>query len=266
MKKMRNLTLTTIGIATLSFALSSLANAADDLVAKIKDSGKIRICQIDYPPMNIKDPTTGKWTGVLPEMSEAFAAQLGVEADHVTATWGTVIQNIKTNKCDMSAGATFVTTKRAVEALFTSIVSLDSVAAWVGTESDFNSYESLDQAGNVIAVMSGSPTEANAHLIFKKATIKPVVSDRQNKMLLEVASGRADAAFGGVISGFNFISKNTNVKVRPVDDTQLFPTPIAWIVPKGEYHFQQVLNSFLASARAKGTLGEIEAKYLKAGN
>ena len=50
----------------------------------------------------------------------------------------------------MSAGATFVTTKRAVEALFTSIVSLDSVAAWVGTASDFNSYDSLDQSGNVI--------------------------------------------------------------------------------------------------------------------
>ena len=266
MTNTRNLALTAIGVAILILAPLSLAAAADDRIDKIKDSGVIRICQVDYPPMNIKDPVSGKWTGVLPEMSEAFAAELGAKAEHVDATWGTVVQNIKTDKCDISAAATFVTTKRAVAVLFTSIVTADTVAAWVGTDSEFNSYADLDQPGNVIVANSGTPSEANARLIFKKATIKPIVTDRQNTVLLEVAAGRADAAFLGVIGSLNFLSKNKNVEIRQVDATKLFPTPIAWIAPKGEYHLQQVLNSFLASARAKGTLDAIEAKWMTPGN
>jgi polar amino acid transport system substrate-binding protein len=262
----RNLSLAAIGVAILILAPLSLAGAADDRIDKIKDSGVIRICQVDYPPMNIKDPVSGKWTGVLPEMSEAFAAELGAKAEHVDATWGTVVQNIKTDKCDISAAATFVTTKRAVVVLFTSIVTADTVAAWVGTDSGFNSYADLDQPGNVIVANSGTPSEANARLTFKQATIKPIVTDRQNTVLLEVAAGRADAAFLGVIGSLNFLSKNKNVKIRQVDATKLFPTPIAWIAPKGEYHLQQVLNSFLGSARAKGTLDAIEAKWMTPGN
>ena len=88
MTNTRNLALTAIGVAILILAPLSLAAAADDRIDKIKDSGVIRICQVDYPPMNIKDPVSGKWTGVLPEMSEAFAAELGAKAEHVDATWG----------------------------------------------------------------------------------------------------------------------------------------------------------------------------------
>jgi len=266
MNRTTNLTLSAVGVAILVLAPLSIAAAADDRIDKIQESGVIRICQVDYPPMNIKDPVSGKWTGVLPEMSEALAAELGVEPVHVDATWGTVIQNIKTDKCDMSAAATFLTTKRAVAVLFTSVVTADTVAAWVATDSEFHSYADLDQPGNVVVAASGTPSEANARLTFKQATIKPVVTDRQNTMLLEVAAGRADAAFVGVVGSLNFLSKNKNVKIRQVDSTKLFPTPIAWIAPKGEYHLQQVLNSFLASARAKGTLDAIEAKWMTTGN
>ena len=88
MTNTRNLALTAIGVAILILAPLSLAAAADDRIDKIKDSGVIRICQVDYPPMNIKDPVSGKWTGVLPEMSEAFAAELGAKPSTLTQRGG----------------------------------------------------------------------------------------------------------------------------------------------------------------------------------
>lgn len=255
---------TILGLTTIALlAAAPSAGAADDLAAQIIDRGTLRVCQIDYPPLNKKDPTTGEWTGLLVEMSEAFATALDVEIEHVDTTWGTVVQNVKSGRCDLSAAATFVTPARALEVLFTQTVTEDSQAAFVQADSAFTSYDDLDKSGNVIVVISGSVNEGNAKSIFDQAEIKPLVTDRQTTSLLEVASGRADAAFLSSLSSFNFIAANDNLSLRPVDQTKYFPSPIAWMTPFGEYHFQQVINAWLAGARARGELAAMEAKWLK---
>jgi len=252
----------TLTAAAAFLAAMSTTVAAEDKIASIRDAGTLKVCQIDYPPLNKLDPTTGQWTGLLVEMSEAFAAELELEIEHVDSTWGTVLQNVQTGRCDMSAAATFVTAKRAMEVLFTDTVTEDSQAAFVQSDSEFKSYEDLDQPGNVVVVISGSLNEQNAQTVFSQAEIKPIVTDRQQTALLEVATGRADAAFVSAMSTLNFISTNENLEMRQVDDSKLFPSPIAWIVPAGEYHFQQVINAWLASARAKGSIPAMEARWL----
>ena len=262
MTTIRSLSVTAVCAALLASVPLNPANATDDRIAKIQDDSVMRICQVDYPPLNIKDPVSGQWTGLLVEMSEAFAASIDVEAEHVDATWGTVLQNVKTGKCDISTAATFVTAKRAIEVLFTDLVTEDTQAAYVRSDSGLMSYADLDKSDKVIVVMSGSVNEANARKTLPNAEIKPIISDRQHMPLLEVASARADAAFLSVMGSMNFLNKNENVKVRPVDNTKLFPAPVAWMVPKGEYHLQQIVNAWLSDARAKGTLDAMEAKWM----
>ena len=249
----------------IALTLGSPAFGADEKVEKIKSAGLIRFCHIDYPPLTIKDPTTGKMTGLLVELAEAFAASSEVKFEHVDATWGTVMQNLQSDRCDVSAASTYVTAKRALEVLYTNTVTEDTQAAFVRADSGYKSYEELDKPGNVIAVISGSLNEANARTIFDEAEVKPIISERQVTTLLEVASGRADAAFQAVMGSLKFMRENPNVSLRPVDDSKLFPTPVAWMVPKGEYHLQQVINMWLINARASGELGALEKKWLNVG-
>jgi ABC-type amino acid transport substrate-binding protein len=264
MKAIQNISATAIIALVLTCIPLTLAHATDDRISKIQDASHMRICQVDYPPLNIKDPVTGKWTGLLVEMAEAFAASIDVEVTHVDATWGTVLQNVKTGKCDISSAATFVTAKRAMQLLFTDVVTEDTQAAFVRSDSGLTSYADLNRSDKVIVVMSGSINEANARKTLPNAEVKPIISDRQHTPLLEVAAGRADAAFLSVMGSMNFLTKNENVKLRPVDNTKLFPAPVAWMVPKGEYHLQQVIKAWLASARAKGILDAMEAKWMRA--
>lgn len=250
-----------LGAALALFPLA--AHAADDVLAQVKERGVLRVCEADYPPLNIKDPMTGNWTGLLVEMVEAFGTSQNVKVEHVDSTWGTVIQNVKSGRCDISAVATFVTAERAKQALFTDTVTEDSNAAFVAADSPYKSYAELDQTDKQIVVVSGSVNEQNAKNTFKAATIRPVITDRQQTPVLETASGRADAAFVSVMATKNFLTTNKSIKVRQVDDSKLFVSPIAWLVAPGETKLQQAVNTWLASSRADGSLGTLENKWLK---
>lgn len=253
-----------IGALSAACLLSPLPAAAEsNLLDAVKERGVIRVCELDYPPLNIKNPMTGEWTGLLVEMAEAFAASHGLKVEHVDSTWGTVIQNVNQRRCDISIGATFVTEERAKQALFTDTVTEDSQAAFVKADAPFQSYEELDKAGTDVVVVSGSLNEANAKQTFKHATIRPVITDRQQTPVLEVAAGRADAAFISIMATANFLTANKNLKVRQVDDSKLFPSPIAWIVALDEVQLQKAVNEWLAAARADGTLERLEQKWLR---
>lgn len=240
------------------------AQAADGILDQVKERGVLRVCQTDYPPLNIKDPMTGNWTGLLVEMADAFGASQNVKVEHVDTTWGTIIQNVTSGRCDISAAATFVTPERAKQALFTDTVTEDSQAAFVASDSAYKGYPELDQANKQVVVVSGSVNEQNAKNTFKAATIRPVISDRQQTPILEVAAGRADAAFVSVMATRNFLSANKSIKVRQVDDTVLFPSPVAWLVAPGETGLQQAVNAWLVSARADGSIAALEKKWLNA--
>lgn len=237
--------------------------AENSIFDQVKERGVLRVCETDYPPLNIKDATTGNWTGLLVEMANLYGASLNVKVEHVDSTWGTVIQNVKSGRCDISAASTFVTEERAKQALFTSTVTEDSQAAFVKSDAPFKSYADLDKADKQVVVVSGSVNEANAKATFKAATVRPIITDRQQSTVLEVASGRADAAFISVLATKNFLTANKNIKVRQVDDTKMFSAPIAWLVAPGEVKLQQSVNAWLASSRADGTLGTLEKKWLR---
>jgi ABC-type amino acid transport substrate-binding protein len=249
--------------AVLLLAPVSASLADNTVFDQVKERGVLRVCHTDYPPLNIKDPTTNNWTGLLVEMVERYGASIKVKVEHVDSTWGTVIQNVKSGRCDISAASTFVTAERAKQALFTDTVTEDSQAAFVKTDSPFKSYADLDKSDKQVVVVSGSVNEGNAKATFKNATIRPIITDRQQSTALEVASGRADGAFISVLATKNFLAANKNIKVRPVDDTVLFAAPIAWLVAPGEAKMQESVNAWLKSARADGTLGGLEKKWLR---
>ena len=146
--------------------------------------------------------------------------------------------------------------------LFTRSFAAETKTIFVPESATAKSYAEIDKDGVTIAVRAGTAEETYAKRFFKHATVKTLTSDATQPHLLEVAAGRADAAFAGNIGSRIFIKQNANLKLRPLGDALLDPTPFAFMLPLGEYHLQQYMNAFLDDLERTGKLKELREKWL----
>jgi polar amino acid transport system substrate-binding protein len=251
---------TSIARVTLALAVLtsvSAAHAADDMVKRIKERGTLRVCQISYTPYNVKDPRNNEWSGINVDLVKAIASSLKVTVTDVDATFTTVIAALQSDKCDISAGATYINPVRAEQVLFTKSYAADTKTIVTPKGANIDSVESLDKSGTVIAVRAGSTEEVYAKNIFKRATVRATTSDATQPHLMEVATGRADAAFAGFTGAYVFIDQNPNLKLKIVDSVKLDPSPFALMLPLGEYHFQQYANIVIDQMQQSGAMDTI---------
>lgn len=247
--------------ALVMIVVSGPSVAADDKLAKIKEEGVLRVCHADYIPFNFKDPKTNTWMGTGVDLAENLAETMGVELEHVDATWATVVQSIKTDKCDISVAATYITPERAEQVLYTDPIGSDTVTAFVHKDSAAKTYADLDQDDKVIGAWSGTLDEKTAKEFFKNAEVKSIVTDKMSTLMIEVANRRVDAIFASTAGPVGFIIQNPEIGVRILGDELLNPTPFAFMIPQGEYHLQQYLNVWIAGLNQAGTVDAIFDKW-----
>lgn len=253
--------------AVLAIAISGSARAlaADDVLQKIKERGTMRVCDLSYPPWNVKNPVTNEWEGINVDLAAEIAKTLAVKVEHVDTDWATILQSINTGKCDFGISTLWVSAARAQVATFTNPIGVEGMTLFVSTSSPAQTFEDLDQPGKVIAAPTGTPNEKWDQEHFKKATSKSIVGDAMAAALMEVAAGRADAANGGYYGNLAFIKANPNLKLRPLKDVLFDPTPLAWAVPAREYFLRDYLNLMLADMERTGVKQKIIDKWTKSG-
>src|SRR5690606_36215166 len=152
----------------------SQAQERDTLLQRIKQSGVIHVCQAPYPPYNLKNPKTGEWEGLNVDLVKEIASFLKVKIEDVDSSFSTLIPSLTTQKCDISAAATYVTPARAEQVLFTTSYASDTKTAFVPVDSPVQTYADLDKPNITIATRSGTAEEAFARHFFPQATIKPI--------------------------------------------------------------------------------------------
>ena len=251
-----------LAVGIMALAPAARAEQPDTLLQQIKQRGTIQVCDGAYPPYNVKDPKTGEWQGLDDDIAAALGTALGVKVEHVDTSFSTLIPSLATRKCDLSIAATYITPARAEQVLFTRSFAAETKTIFVPENSTAKTYGDIDKEGVTIAVRAGTAEETYAKRFFKHATVKTLTSDATQPHLLEVATGRADAAFAGNIGSRIFIKQNSNLKLRPLGDKLLDPTPFAFMLPLGEYHFQQYLDAFFDDLERTGKLGELREKWL----
>lgn len=234
----------------------------DNLLTQIQQRGALRVCEAAYPPYNVKNPKSGEWEGMDVDIAKKMAEALRVKLVNVDSTFATLIPSLNTGKCDLSVAATYITPARAEQILYSTTFSADTKSIFVPQSSTAKSYDDIDKSGVVIASRAGTSELRFAQQFFKHATVKPITSSATESHLLAVAAGRADAAFAGTVGGLIFLKKNPNIKLRVLGAKPLNSTPFAFMLPTGEYHFQQYVDVFLNNLKREGTLQKIRQKWL----
>lgn len=234
---------TTFLAAAAFLVAGQAAMAADQKLQEILDRGTLRTCHAEALPWAIKDPATEEWKGTDIEAAKHLAETMGVEIELVDSTWGTLIPSLETNKCDIVMAPLFRTSERAIRVLFSEPSGYETQGVAVLDASGLQSYGDLDQEGKTVAVISGTADEAFANRFFKKATVKPLVTDKVSTLGIEVANQRADAILTDSSTLRSIVGQNPALKLRVLEeDNPLNPQGYSYAIAKGEYDFLHFVN------------------------
>jgi polar amino acid transport system substrate-binding protein len=193
-------------VLTLGCSAPSVAQQPDSTWDQIKQSGKLRVGVLDYPPYWYREKGTGKWVGAMVEMAEDIAKTMNVELVNVdVGGWGNTVLNLASNKTDMQIGLV-ATPQRAMAIDFAGPIY------WLGwttvNSKSFNavSWADYNKPTVRIASIAGSSDETVARKVAPLAqhTRLKDLSD----IILAVTSGRADALVTTVMT--TMIEKNRN--------------------------------------------------------
>lgn len=246
-----------VALAGSAFAQSS------PTIARIKEEGVIRIAMADSPPSQYKNPGTGEWEGYNVEMANDLAAVLEVELEIVDATWATLIPGLMAGQYDICMVDMFATPQRAQTVVFTDAYNKLGYSFLVRGDSPYQSWQDLNQAGVVIATLSGTSGEPFVQQYLPNATMQSIVSDNNYAPHLEVMNGRADAHITDHINNLLFIQNNPTADLRTVPEGEplLNATGIAYPVRPDDEHFLHFLNTWILYNADSGRLAALRLKY-----
>ncbi|MFW6148046.1 MAG: substrate-binding periplasmic protein [Thermodesulfobacteriota bacterium] len=234
------------------------------LLDQIIANGQIRCAYIPWPPMAIKDPNTGRVSGVFPEVLEKIASNAGLKVVwSEQVDYGTAIEGLKTRRYDMVGTAIWSNTNRGLHASFPTPLCFSAVEAFVRVdEKRIKSLRDVNNPNVTISTIEGEAAEAIARQDFPKArrTGLPQGTDTA-QLYLELITKKADVVFHDLVAANEFMAKNPNKikKLAPGKPLRVFAN--CYMIPKGGEEFRDFLNIAIEEMLNTGFIDSVLKKY-----
>ncbi|MSR71666.1 MAG: transporter substrate-binding domain-containing protein [Candidatus Taylorbacteria bacterium] len=243
---------------------SSTANIVYD---KVVSSGTIRACYTAFPPAMIKDPNTGKLSGVFVETLNKAASNMGLKVDWVAEVgWGDAIQALNSNKCDIIGSSAWSNSTRGKSAEFAQSLYYSAINAYVrANDTRFdNDILVANNANYKLVTLDGETSQAIASQKFPNAkTLQlPQLTD-VSQLFVNVADGKGDMTFQDSSTGYQYM-KNNPGKIKNV--SSLKPIVVyanVMMIKKGEFAFKSTIDNAIIELQSNGFLDDVITKYEK---
>ncbi len=255
-----------VSFLTVKFSDSSGAGSTSNAVYdKVVSSGTIRACYVVYPPASIKDPNTGKLSGVFVETLNKVGENMGLKVDWNTEVgWGEMIEALNSNKCDIIGSPAWSNSTRGKSAEFSQSVYYSAINAYVRAD-DYRFDRDISTANNAnyrIATVDGETSQVIASRQFPNAkTLQlPQLTD-VSQMLLNVVDGKADMAFLEPTVANAYIKSNPG-KVKNVSVQK--PVVVygnVMLIKKGEFTFKSAIDNALIELLNNGYVDGVIDNY-----
>lgn len=250
-----------MALATLlAFGAQGVNAAEKSDLQTIVDKGVVRLGAVNAPPYYDYDLATNKWSGLIPEITEAMFKTIGVKVEYVQTEWGTAVAGLQSGRFDIM-GAYNATPVRALAIDFTKPVGYvpTALVTMKDDTAPYQSWEALNNPAIRIAAVDGAGTTRTAQKIAPKATWVLVPSN--DAMLLEVESNRVDVALTSQPTVQDFIKarkKGTMVIPQPV-----IGNPANFGLPKnGSKELRDWMNIAIDAGKLDRSITDIWEKYL----
>jgi polar amino acid transport system substrate-binding protein len=228
----------------------------------------IRVGYLPVPPAFIKDPNSGKYSGIFYDVLEQAAKNLELKLDFVEEVgWGTMVESLRANRIDLVCAPIWPNAQRAKVADFVNPLYFTQVRAWAreGDHAFDGNLAAANSQNVVIATIDGEMSSSIARFDFPKAreSSLPQTAD-VSQLFLAVASGKAQITFSELSQGLRF-AKNNPQKVREVaaiPPIRIFPN--CMMVRKDDLEFVRMLNVTIEELINAGFVDKIIFKYEEA--
>jgi len=256
-----------VSLLTVKLSGSSTGSIGNSVYDKVVSSGTIRACYVVYPPASIKDPNTGKLSGVFVETLNKAAENMGLKVDWNTEVgWGEMIEALNSSKCDIIGSPAWSNSTRGKSAEFSQPVYYSAINAYVrASDNRFNGDITIaNNASYKLATVDGETSQVIASRQFPKAqTLQlPQLTD-VSQMLLNVVDGKADMAFLEPTVA-NLYIKNNPGKIKNVSVVK--PVVVygnVMLIKKGEFTFKSAIDNAIIELLNNGYVDGVINNYEK---
>jgi polar amino acid transport system substrate-binding protein len=267
-----------LAISSASLLLSSCSiapkNTTDQgkqsLYDRVIQSGKIRCGYVIDPPGCIKDPNTGKLSGIGIEAVELIGKKLGLVIDWTEEVgWGTMLEGLQTGRYDMVATPIWTNANRAKIVAFSEPLYFSPIFVYAkkGDHRFVGHLEKIDLPSVKIATVDGDTGQVIADADYPKAgrLSSPQMTDLSHN-LLSVATGKADVAFADPTLSVRYVINNPNSveNISRVHPVRVFPNCLSFA--RGEFEFKAMFDTVLQEVMNSGAMDKIISKYEAAPN
>lgn len=235
------------------------------LYDRVVKTGKIRCGYVVYPPGCIKDPNTGKLSGISVDLLEKVGQNLGLKVEWTEEVgWGSMIEGLQTDRYDMIGAAIWANTTRAKQVDFSMPFFYSGVGVYVrkGDKRFAENLSAIDSPSVKIATIDGEMADVIARADFPSAerVSYPQTSDVSH-MLLALATRKADVGFAEPYIVDEFLKSNPGSIENLAMERPIRVFPNTMLFRRGEYEFKAMLDTAIGELVNSGYVDKLIDKY-----
>ncbi len=233
---------------------------------RVLASGVIKAGYMPYPPGCIKDPNSGRLSGIHVEVLEKAAKAMGFRVEWVEASgWGSIVEDVKSGRVDMIGSPVWANSTRGRLTAFSHALFWSGICAYVrADDTRFDGrLASIDDPKVRIATIDGEMSDIVARSDYPHAARVSLPQNSDNSMILEsVAAGRADVVFVEPYIAQLYLRNKPDVlkNITPSSPVRIFPNSM--MVPIDDPAFLLMINTALDELANSGEIDRLLLKYV----
>ena len=229
-------------------------------------SETIRASYANYPPYAIKDPNTGKLSGIFVDVLEEVGKRLGLKVSWVEEVgYGTIFEGLNSDREDIFGAGVWRNSTRGKVGDFSEPLFYNVINAYGRVdESRFANLDAVNNANVKISTQDGAIDDIIAKSDYPNAQRVSVSQlNPWSDVLLNIVSKKADLTFAEPAAINLYLDKNPGTLKNLAPDHPLRVFANAYAFKLGEPAFKSMINSALEEIANDGTLERILRKYEK---
>lgn len=229
------------------------AAQAGPVLERVKAAGKVRVCiWPDYYGITYRNPRTGQLGGIDIDLSAEFARSQGLKLEYVESSFAKLIEDLTTDRCDVSMHAVGITPQRQQALKFSQpYLASDIYAVTTRGSRTVRSWDDIDRAGVRVAVQAGTfmePVMAASLKQAERVVIRPPVTREQ-----ELEAGRVDVFMTDYPYSRRLLDNADWAKlISPPRPFHVIP--YAYAVKPGDEDWLRQIDQFVAAIKRDGRL------------
>ena len=242
-----------LGVLLSALSLGASAQASSPTLERVRASGTLRVCiWPDYYGITYRSPRTRQLSGIDIDLSAELARELKVRLDYVESSFTSLIEDLKSERCDVAMFAVGVLPQRKEQLAFTQpYLQSDIYGVTTRSNRTVRQWADIDQPGVVVAVQAGTFMESVMTAALKQAKIVSVRPPATRERELE--AGRVDVFMTDYPYSRRLLDNAD--WARLVAPPQPFHVlPYAYAVKQGDAPWLARLDEFVARIKRDGRL------------